>query len=108
LLRQSGNALSDAEQDQLRAAGAVGDVCLRFFDEDGMMLDTPLDQRVVSITPADLRQVPRRIGVAGGANKYRAIRAALRGGWVNVIITDLDTARGLAEDAGTPVTAAHE
>ena len=108
LLRQSGNALSDAEQDQLRGAGAVGDVCLRFFDEDGMMLDTPLDQRVVSITPADLRQVPRRIGVAGGANKYRAIRAALRGGWVNVIITDLDTARGLAEDADTPTPAAHE
>jgi len=53
----------------------------------------------VSISPGDLRQVPRRIGVAGGANKYRAIRAALRGGWVNVLITDLDTARGLAEDA---------
>ncbi len=55
LLRQSGNALSDAEQDQLRAAGAVGDVCLRFFDENGMVVDTPLDQRVVSITPADLQ-----------------------------------------------------
>jgi DNA-binding transcriptional regulator LsrR (DeoR family) len=99
LLRQSGNALTDAEQDQLRGAGAVGDVCLRFFDEDGVVLDTPLDQRVVSISPGDLRQVSRRIGVAGGANKYRAIRAALRGGWVNVLITDLDTARGLAEDA---------
>ncbi len=76
LLRQSGNALSDTEQDQLRAAGAVGDVCLRFFDENGVLVDTPLDQRVVSITQADLTHVPRRIGVAGGANKYRAIRAA--------------------------------
>ena len=108
LLRQSGNALSDTEQDQLRAAGAVGDVCLRFFDENGGVVDTPLDQRVVSITPADLRQVPRRIGVAGGANKYRAIRAAVRGGWVNVLITDLDTARGLAADADRPVTAGHD
>jgi DNA-binding transcriptional regulator LsrR (DeoR family) len=97
LLRQSGNALTNAEQDQLRSAGAVGDVCLRFFDADGTALQTPLDQRVVSITPADLRRVPRRVGVAGGASKYRAIRAALRGGWVNVLITDLDTARGLAE-----------
>ena len=55
-------------------------------------------QRVMSITPADLMQVPRRVGVAGGASKYPAIRAALRGAWVNVLVTDLDTARGLVED----------
>jgi DNA-binding transcriptional regulator LsrR (DeoR family) len=52
----------------------------------------------VSITPADLMKVARRVGVAGGASKYRAIRAALLGGWVNLIVTDLDIARGLAED----------
>jgi DNA-binding transcriptional regulator LsrR (DeoR family) len=98
LLRQSGNALTQDEQEALRSAGAVGDVCLRFFDADGAALKTSLDQRVVSITATDLMQVPRRVGVAGGAGKYRAIRAALRGGWVNVIITDLDTARRLAEE----------
>ena len=52
----------------------------------------------MSITPADLMKVARRVAVAGGASKYRAIRAALLGGWVNLIVTDLDTARGLAED----------
>jgi DNA-binding transcriptional regulator LsrR (DeoR family) len=45
-------------------------------------------------------QVPRRVGVAGGASKCRAIRAALRGAWVNVLVTDLDTARALVEDTG--------
>jgi DNA-binding transcriptional regulator LsrR (DeoR family) len=98
LLRQSGNALTEAEQEELRSAGAVGDVCLRFFDGDGTALKTLLDQRVVSITVADLMRVPRRVGVAGGDSKYRAIRAALRGGWVNVIVTDLDTARRLADE----------
>jgi DNA-binding transcriptional regulator LsrR (DeoR family) len=98
LLRQSGNALTEAEQDQLRNAGAVGDVCLRFFDVDGATVKTPLDERVMSITPADLMQVPRRVGVAGGASKCRAIRAALRGAWVNVLVTDLGTARALVED----------
>jgi DNA-binding transcriptional regulator LsrR (DeoR family) len=52
----------------------------------------------MSSAPADLSQVPRRVGVAGGASKYRAIRAALRGAWVNVLVTDLDTARALAHD----------
>jgi DNA-binding transcriptional regulator LsrR (DeoR family) len=98
LLRQSGNALTQAEQDQLRDAGAVGDVCLRFFDAHGATIDTPLNERVMSITPADLIRVPRRVGVAGGASKYRAIRAALRGAWINVLVTDLHTARALAED----------
>ena len=98
LLRQSGNALTQDEQEALRSAGAVGDVCLRFFDADGAALKTSLDQRVVSITATDLMRVPRRVGVAGGAGECRAIRAALRGGWVNVIVTDLDTARRLAEE----------
>ena len=98
LLRQSGNALTQDEQEALRGAGAVGDVCLRFFDADGAALKTSLDQRVVSITATDLMRVPRRVGVAGGSGKCRAIRAALRGGWVNVIVTDLDTARRLAEE----------
>jgi DNA-binding transcriptional regulator LsrR (DeoR family) len=98
LLRQSGNALTQDEQEELRSAGAVGDVCLRFFGADGAALKTSLDQRVVSISATDLMQVPRRVGVAGGSGKYRAVRAALRGGWVNVIVTDLDTARRLAEE----------
>jgi DNA-binding transcriptional regulator LsrR (DeoR family) len=67
----------------------------------GATVKTPLDERVMSIAPADLMQVPRRLGVAGGASKYRAIRAALRGAWVNVLVTDLDTARALAEDGSS-------
>jgi hypothetical protein len=39
-------------------------VCLRFFDVCGATVKTPLDERVMSIAPADLMQVPRRVGVA--------------------------------------------
>jgi hypothetical protein len=78
-----------------------GDVCLRFFGIGGATVKTPLDERVMSIAPADLMQVPRRVGVAGGVSKYRAIRAALRGAWVNVLVTDLDTARALAADGSS-------
>jgi DNA-binding transcriptional regulator LsrR (DeoR family) len=64
----------------------------------GATVKTPLDERVMSIAPAGLIQVPRRAGVAGGASKYRAIQAALHGAWVNVLVTDLDTTRARAED----------
>jgi DNA-binding transcriptional regulator LsrR (DeoR family) len=40
-------------------------------------------------------KVPRRIGVAGGRRKWKAIKAAVTGGWANVLITDLATAEEL-------------
>ncbi|MCU1676424.1 MAG: transcriptional regulator, DeoR family [Frankiales bacterium] len=98
LLLESGNATAHDDQEMLRKRGAVGDICLRFFDEDGNHVDSPLDGRVLGIDTDTLRAVPRVVAVAGGARKYTAIRAALRGGWVNVLVTDLDVARRLAEE----------
>ena len=97
LLKDSGNAISEADLDGLRAIGAVGDVCLRFFDADGNLVDTELNDRVVGISSDDLRAVRRTVGIAGGARKFEAIRAAARGRWVDVLITDLETARKLVE-----------
>lgn len=95
LLQRSGNAIADADQDSLRALGAVGDICLRFFDAEGRHVDSDLDLRVVGIDPATLLSVPRRVGVAGGPRKHSAIRAAILGRWVNVLVTDIETAEAL-------------
>jgi len=51
----------------------------------------------MGIPPERLRSIPRRVGIAGGERKLSAIRAALLGGWVNVLITDLSMARRLLE-----------
>ena len=98
LLRESGNALADSDQAVLRDAGAVGDICLRFFDAEGKAVQSAVDDRVISIGPDQLRGIARRVAVAGGGRKHSAIRAALLGGWVNVLITDLDEAQRLLED----------
>ena len=98
LLRQSGNGIEEADQDVLRERGAVGDVCLRFFDDKGTFVPSPLDERVIGIDVETLRSVPRVVGVAGGARKHRAIRSAVRGGWLNVLITDVHTARFILAD----------
>ncbi len=95
LLQLSGNAIDPADQDTLRALGAVGDVCTRFFDAAGHLVASDLDTRVVGIDPDVYRRIPRRIGLAGGERKHAAIRAAIVGSWVNVLITDLSTARAL-------------
>jgi DNA-binding transcriptional regulator LsrR (DeoR family) len=95
LLRASGNAVDPAEQDKLQAAGAVGDVCQRYFDAAGELVPSDLDDRVVGIDAGPLRRIPHRVGFAGGASKHAAIHAALTGGWVNVLITDIETAEAL-------------
>ena len=98
LLEQSGNAICATELGDLRERGAVGDICFRFFDAGGRAVDSPLDARVLGIAPERLHAIPRRIGVAGGTHKYPAVRAAVRGGWINVLITDAASAHRLAEE----------
>lgn len=95
LLSRSGNVFSMEEIETLRTANAVGDVCLRFFDYDGEHLQTKLDDRVFGIAPEQLKKVRRSVGIAGGQRKMSAIRAAILGRWVNVLITDRCTAEFL-------------
>ncbi|WP_445520852.1 sugar-binding transcriptional regulator [Streptomyces sp. NEAU-174] len=95
LLRRSGNAITTEDQWRLGELGAVGDVCTRYFDISGKPFDAPFNDRLIGIEPDRLRAVERRIGVAGGVNKVSAIRGAVRGGWVNVLITDVEVAREL-------------
>ena len=83
----SGN-ITPAQLQDFVQAGAVGVVYGRWFDRDGKPIDTKLYDRIIGIDLDDLLAIPVRIGIAGGAVKTRAIEGALRGGYVNVIITD--------------------
>ena len=98
LLKDSGNAVSAADIEALSAAGAVGDICLHFFDVEGYVVETDFAARTVGIDIDTIRAIPRKVGVAGGMRKHEAIRAALLGGWLDVLITDVHTARWLMED----------
>jgi DNA-binding transcriptional regulator LsrR (DeoR family) len=95
LLASSGNVFSPYELKQLSRRGAVGDICLRFFDAGGRPVATPLNDRVISMELDMLRRVPRVVGIAGGRRKTAAIRGALAGRWINVLITDRSTAERL-------------
>lgn len=81
----------------LAEAGAVGDVALRFFDAAGQPVASPLDERLLGVDLATLSALPHVVGVAGGARKAEAIRAVLRAGMLDVLVTDLDAARLLLD-----------
>ena len=98
LLAASGNVFAPQELEKLRGQGAVGDVCLRFFDAAGAPIRSDLDERVIGMTLPQLRGVKRTIGIAGARRKHAAILGALRGQWVNVLITDRVTAEKLVAE----------
>lgn len=98
MLASSGNVFSSEELDALREKGAVGDICMRFFDAKGCPIQNGLNERVIGLELEQLRRIKRCVGVAGGKRKLAAIRGAMRGGYINVLITDIHTARALVED----------
>jgi len=95
LLVSSGNTLGENDARTLRSIGAVGDVVLRHYDAYGSFVGQDIASRIIGIGAEDYRRIPVRIGIAGGKAKHRSIRAALRGGWINVLVTDVGTAEFL-------------
>ena len=91
-----GTSLPAGTLDELAAAGAIGDIALRFFDARGRFVPSSLDERMLGITVEQLRAVPRVVAVAEGPEKLEAVRAALATGVIRVLITDRGTAEALA------------
>jgi DNA-binding transcriptional regulator LsrR (DeoR family) len=85
--------ITKEEAAAVRSQGAVGDICGQHFDSKGQLLSIDINKRVIGISLENLKQVPAVIAVAGGIGKARAIRAALRGGHVNYLVTDEDAAK---------------
>jgi DNA-binding transcriptional regulator LsrR (DeoR family) len=97
MLASSGNVFSAQELAELRGRGAAGDLCMRFFDVEGRPVESALNERVIGMELEQLRNVRRCVAVAGGRRKITAIRGAMRGGYINVLITDIHTAQALLE-----------
>jgi DNA-binding transcriptional regulator LsrR (DeoR family) len=69
--------LSRAEIASLEAAGAVGDVLCHFIDEEGNIIDHPVNKRAVAVKPADLHGTRNVVLVSGGWHEIKVIKAAL-------------------------------
>ena len=100
-IHTSGFFESVSLQDYL-ARNAVGVIAGRFIDGHGRAITGPLDDRTIGISLETLKNIGLRIAIAGGFDKVPAILAALRGGYVNMLITDAATARGILNADGVP------
>lgn len=83
------------EIDRLTEMGAVGEIGLQFYDVHGNLVHSDLDERVIGISLESMRNLGRMVGVAGGNDKFEAILGAVRGSFINTLITDTYTAQKL-------------
>ena len=88
------NGITNAEMEQLHELGAVGNILGQFFDKNGKLIHSFLEDRLIAAPLNTLQSIPIRIGVgSGGQYKVKAILGALHGGFINVLITDEETAQ---------------
>ena len=80
--------LSQADLALLREHNVAGDILGQFFDSSGNVVNIALHDRRIGIELADLKLIPKVVGVAGGVHKTRAILGALRGGFLDVLVTN--------------------
>jgi DNA-binding transcriptional regulator LsrR (DeoR family) len=97
LIFARGGMIAKDDLDHLARAGAVGDVCGRFFDVHGREMPSPFDKRLVGIPLDDLRGSGFSIGVGGGPDKVLPLLGALRGSLFKAIVTDEHTARSVLD-----------
>ncbi len=92
-------ALQPDALEALIKQGAVGEICGRFFDDDGEECDSELRDQVISIDFDTLRSINRVAAITSGSSRAKAIRAAMRGDLINVLVTDEQTARAVLNES---------
>lgn len=90
-----GKYLSKNHYEELLAEDCVGDICSRYFDSKGKIVNHPINDTVIGIDIEKLKAIPIVIGIAGGVNKVKAISGALRGDFLDILITTTDVAEKL-------------
>jgi deoxyribonucleoside regulator len=83
----------DTDLNDVIQKGAVANVCASFLNEEGENIAFSAQTRMIGIDIPELRQHTNVIAVASGQDKVEAITATLRGKWIDILVTDLETAQ---------------
>jgi deoxyribonucleoside regulator len=91
------NYFNKQYMEYLSGLGCVGDIGIRWYDKDGKAVEHEYDDRTIGYNILKNNTDALVIGIAGGKNKHEAVLGALKGGYLDVLITDNETAEVLIE-----------
>lgn len=84
----------------LQKLNSVGDILGHFVDANANIVDQDLDQRLITTSLDEIKNLPNTVVVAGGKNKIDIILASLKFGFIDILITDEQTALTLQNKSG--------
>lgn len=84
--------LPTSQINELYEKNAVSSIGASFLNKNGGLIDYSFSDHIIGITLEQLHKIPRVIGISYGKDKVKAIMAALLGHWIDVLITDRNTA----------------
>lgn len=87
----------EADRKMLVGTGVVGEFMAHLIRDTGAVANFALNSRLVALSPQELSQCERVIGIAAGTGKVRPIQAALNGGFLDSLIVDEDTAAAVLQ-----------
>ncbi len=87
-------ALTEDEVLELKNAGAVGSMCISYFNNQGVLLHPDIERRMIGQRLEAIQRV-KKIALAIGNEKAEAVKAALKTGFVDVFITNMKTAQNI-------------
>ena len=90
-------SIDESETNNLIKQGIIGDIGSWFFDENGNFPNIEINKSIVGLNFSKLRKNSKVILVAGTEPKKEVIKSALKGGWVDTLITDEDVCKYLLQ-----------
>ncbi|MRG86780.1 sugar-binding transcriptional regulator [Salinibacillus xinjiangensis] len=84
--------LGDNEQNELKKHQAIGDICSRFYTIDGEVVNSSVSERTIGVELEKLKTLRYCIGVANSKEKAESIIGAMRGRFINTLVTNEETA----------------
>lgn len=90
-------SMDEAMYLELQEKGAAGAICGRFYDSEGAEVDCEWNRTCMSISAKELRAIPNRIAVVDEEQKAGAVIGAIRGGYINTLVTDTLTAKRMIQ-----------
>jgi len=91
------DALSEPDREVMRSSAVHADLSGVLLDASGDPVQSPMNDRIIAITPDQLRRIPEVIAIAYGTGKVSAAHAALRGGYLQGLVTHAEFAMQLLE-----------
>lgn len=95
--RSSSSYLTADDVRKLKNQGAIGHICAQHYDIHGNIVDTDIHKGLIGVSLPALHHIKQVVGIAYGEEKVLPLLGALRGRYINTLITDTATANRVLE-----------